>query len=83
VNKEELSLLTDEQLLLEAKRLKSSSIIKALLIGFLVGVIIWSVVKGNLSLFTLIPIYFIYMLVRAAKRDTHLKEVLKERNLKI
>lgn len=82
MNKEEISNLTNEQLLEEAKKLKSSAIIRAVLIGFLLGVIVWSVVKNNLGIFTLIPVYFIYMLVRAAKRDKALKEVLEERGLK-
>ena len=59
----ELSRLTDEELLIEAKKMKSKSIANALLIGFLIGVIIYSVVKNNLGFFTLIPLYFIYKFV--------------------
>ena len=78
MNRKELLELSDEQLLKKAKKLKSDSIINALLIGFCIGIIIWSVAKNTWGFFTLIPLFFIYKMVNNSK----LKEVLKERNLK-
>ena len=55
--------LTEEELLKEKKKLKNAKIINALLIGFLVGIVIWSVVKNTWGFLTLIPLFFIYKLV--------------------
>ena len=59
-----LSEFTDEELLQEAKKMKSNSIINAVLIGFFVGVIVYSVVKDTVGLVTLIPIFFVYRMVK-------------------
>ncbi len=81
MNQTELSNLTDQELLAEAKKMKSSGIQHALLIGFLIGIIIFSVVKSTWGFLTLIPLYFIYRLIKTPDNRKALKEVLKERNL--
>ena len=48
----------DQELLDESKKMKSFSITNALLIGFLVGVIFFSIVKNSWGMLTLIPLYF-------------------------
>lgn len=59
----ELSELTDQELLDKAKKKKSNSIMNALLIGFLIGIVIYSVVNNSLGFFTLIPLFFVYKLI--------------------
>lgn len=81
MNQKELSELTDDELLQKAKKMKSVSIINALLIGFMIGVIIWGVAKNTLGFLTLIPLFFIYKLVNNSKDNKALKEILRERNL--
>lgn len=79
----ELSELTNEELLQEAKKRKSASFMNALLIGFLAGVIVYSVVKNSLGFLTLIPLYFIYKLINNSKyKNKDLEDLLRERNLK-
>ncbi|HMV25282.1 MAG TPA: FUSC family protein [bacterium] len=80
----ELSQLTDQELLVEAKKMKSFSINNALFVGFMAGIIIYSVAKNAWGFFTLIPVYFIYKLVNDPKniRSKVLERLLKERNLK-
>jgi len=79
----ELSELTNEELLQEAKKRKSASVMNALLIGFLAGVIVYSVVKNSLGFLTLIPLYFIYKLINNSKyKNKDLEDLLRERNLK-
>ena len=73
--------LTDEELLKEKKKLKKAKIINATLIGFLIGIIVWSVAKNTWGLLTLIPLFLIYKLVNNSKQDKDLEELLKERNL--
>lgn len=74
--------LTDQELLQEAKNRKSRSPMNAVWIGFLIGVIIFSVVKSSWGLVTLIPLFFIYKLMNKSKEDQALSERLKERGLK-
>jgi hypothetical protein len=78
-----LTEFTDQELLDEAKKLKSFSIINALLIGFFFGVIIYSVIKNTWGLLTIIPLYFIYKMVNDPKnkRSKQVNALLKERNL--
>ncbi|SNR92322.1 FUSC family protein [Flavobacterium sp. ov086] len=83
MEKKELSQLTDQELLQEAKKMKSTSMINALLIGFLLGVVFYSVVKNTLGFLTLIPLFFAYKLSNNSKYNkVELENLLKERNLK-
>lgn len=82
VNKD-FSELTDQELLEETKKMKSFSFTNAMLIGFLAGVIFYSVIKSSWGMLTLIPLYFIYKLANDPKnkRRKDLQQLLKERNL--
>jgi len=82
MKQKELSDLTDQELLEEAKKMKSNSIFSATAIGFMVGVIIYSIIVDSLGFFTLIPLFFIYKLVNNSKENKALEKLLKERNLK-
>jgi len=78
-----ISELTDQELLQEAKKMKSTSIINALLIGVLIGIMIYSIMKNGLGFLLLILLFFIFKLVNKSKYDNkELEKVLKERNLK-
>ncbi len=76
--------LTDQELLDEAKKLKSFSITNALFIGFLAGIILYSIFKSSWGMLTLIPLYLIYKMINDPKnkRSKDLEELLKQRNLK-
>ena len=84
MNQKELSELTDQELLDEAKEMKSFSFTNALIIGFLMGVVFYSVVKNTWGIFTIIPLFFVYKLINDPKnkRYKELEKLLKERNLK-
>lgn len=82
MDQKELSELSDQELLVEAKKMRSSAILHAGLIGFMLGVIVYSAAKNTWGFFTLIPLIFIYRLTKKSNRDERLKELLKERNLK-
>ena len=81
MTKKELSQLTDQELLDKAKKLNYASVWKALAIGVMVGVIIWSVAKNTWGFFTLIPLYFIYKMVNNAKKSDALKKEMQKRGL--
>lgn len=81
MNPKELSQLTDEELLEVAKKSKPSPIIDAFFIGFLAGIIIFSVVANTWGFLTLIPLFLIYLFLKKPKQYAALKKELKERNL--
>lgn len=81
MNQKELSQLTDSDLLEVAKKNKPSPIIDAFFIGFLVGIIIFSVAANTWGFLTLIPLLLIYTLLKKPKQYEALKEELKKRNL--
>ncbi len=83
MEKKELSELTDQELLMEAKKKKLSPVMNALLIGFMVGVVTYSVVVSTWGLTTLIPLFIIYKLVNNSKKEKELEQLIKERNLKV
>jgi len=82
MKQKELSELTDQELLQEAKKMKSASIINAFLIGFMIGIVIYSIVKNSLGFFALIPLFFAFKVFHKPKKNKELKKLLKERNRK-
>jgi hypothetical protein len=82
VDQKKLEELTDEELLEEAKKNKQNPKFNAMFIGFLFGIIIYSVIVNSVGFFTLIPMFIIYIFVNKSKKDKEIKKLLKERNLK-
>lgn len=76
------SQLTDEELLAQAKKMKSLTTMNAVIIGFMVGITIYSIFKKSASfLTTLIPLFIAYQLINSSKNDKALKEELERRGL--
>ena len=82
MNQKPLSELSDVELLEKAKKKQSMDITNAVLIGFMMGVVVYSIVKNTWGFFTLIPLFIAYKLYNNSKKDKALEEILKERNLK-
>lgn len=83
MTEKDLSAYTDQELLDEAKKLKSFSITNALLIGFFVGIIFYSIIKNSWGMLTLIPLFFIYKMINDPKnkRSKKVVQLLIQRNL--
>jgi hypothetical protein len=81
MNQKELSQLTDQELLEAAKNNKPSPLIDAFFIGFLAGIIIFSVFANSWGLVTLIPLFLIYVFLKKPKKYEALKNELEHRNL--
>ncbi len=77
----EFSRLSDTELLEAAKQNKPSPIIDAFFIGFLVGVIIYSVAANSWGFLSLIPLYIIYVFLKKPKKYQELQNELKKREL--
>ena len=82
MNQNELSQLSDKELLEVAKNNKPAPIIDAFFIGFLVGIIIYSTAANTWGFLTLIPLYLIYIFLKKPKKYEALKQELEKRNLK-
>jgi hypothetical protein len=80
MNKKETE-LTDQELLEEVKKVKTSPIIDAFFIGFLVGIIIYSLMANTWGFLTLIPLVIVYWLLKKPKRYEALKHELNKRGL--
>ncbi len=81
MTRKDLSELTDQELLEEAKKPQLSPVTNAFFVGFMIAIVAYSVAKNTWGLLTLIPLAFIYGLVRSSKNNEALKKLLKERNL--
>ncbi len=89
MEKKDFYKLNDEELLTEKKRLTKSKLWHATSIGFLAGILIFGVVSWSLSsekhlgflIPMLIPVIFIYKLLKTPNMNKDLEGALKERKL--
>jgi VIT1/CCC1 family predicted Fe2+/Mn2+ transporter len=78
-----LSELTDQELLQEARKMKSTSITNAVLVGVLIGIVVYSIMKNSLGFLALILLFLVYKLINNSKyNNKELEDLLKARNLK-
>lgn len=83
MEQKKLTELTDEELLIEAKKMKSTMILNAVLIGVLIGVMVYSITKNGLGFLTLILLFVAYKLInRSNYNKKELEKILIERGLK-
>lgn len=69
MKQEEQSEVRAQEQLDQAKKTKSAAITNALLIGAMIGIIIYSVAKNSVGFFTLIPLFFIFKLTNNSKKE--------------
>ncbi len=74
--------LTDEELLLEAKKIKPTNVYDAVILGILIGIAIYSSVKNGFGLLTFLPLVYAPLAVKNKTKNKELEKLLKERNLK-
>jgi len=82
MTQKELSKLCDEELLDVLKNNKPSPIIDAFFIGFLVGIIIFSIAASSWGFVTLVPLFLIYLLLKKPKQFQAIKNEINKRGLK-
>lgn len=75
--------LSDYELINEFKSITVSPLTDAFLIGFLIGIIIFSVVYNTVGFLTLIPLYLIYLFLKKPKRYKALKDEIASRGLTV
>ncbi|GAA4336417.1 hypothetical protein GCM10023149_45170 [Mucilaginibacter gynuensis] len=82
MSQKELAELTNEELLQETKKTKSTKIFDAAIFGFLIGVAVYSAVRNGFGLLTFLPLIYIPIAAKNKARSKDLEVLLKERNLK-
>jgi hypothetical protein len=82
MNQQELSQLSDNELLDEFRKIKPSPLMDAFFIGFLIGVIIFGVAASAWGFTILIPLVLIYLFLKKSTRFESLKRELGKRNLR-
>lgn len=82
MNQQQLSQLSDNELLEEFRKIKPSPLIDAFLIGFLIGIIIFGIALSAWGFTLLIPLFLIYLFLKKSARYESLKKELRERNLR-
>lgn len=81
MKKTDFSELTDEELLKNAKAVKSSSISFAVLLGVMIGVAVYSTVKNGFGFFTFFPLFFVPIAVQNMAQKKAVEKELRQRNL--
>ena len=78
--------LSDKELAKIVKEIKNDKVIGAIIIGFTIGIAIYSAVKNGLDFFTFFPLLLAYFMMKNSSNNKLLeKEIEKEiesRNLK-
>lgn len=77
----EIAEMTNEELLLELQKIKSTNTINAVLVGVMVGIAIYSTVRNGLGILTFFPLFFIPMFTKKWAVQKALKTQIKERNI--
>ena len=74
-----LTELSEQELLLKIKKLKTDKIVDATIIGFTIGIVAYSAVKNGFGFFTFFPLILTYMIIRNSANNKILeKEIQKE-----
>ena len=78
---ENLTELSDLELSQRLKKIKTSKIVDVVIIGFTVGIAVYSLVKNGVGFFTFFPLVLGYLVVRNSKNNQLLiTEIEKEIN---
>ncbi len=85
MQEKELTELNDQELLDKRKKIKSAHTTNSVIIGVLMGVIVYSVVKNGFGFFILFPLILIFIIIKNSKKDKEIgnkvEEIVKSRNL--
>lgn len=81
MEKKKFADLTNEELLEEKNKIQYNKIVNASLIGFCIGIFIYSAVKNGFGFFTFFPLLLTYPFIKNSQKIKELTNELKSRNL--
>jgi len=76
-----LAHLTDQELLLERKKIKSSKTANGFLIGLFLGVAAFSAVRNGLVFATIFPLFFVFVGINNGRNTIAMEKELRKRDL--
>ncbi|MBK6962636.1 MAG: FUSC family protein [Bacteroidales bacterium] len=83
---ENLTELSDQELLQKIKKIQTNKIIDATFIGFTIGIVIYSAVENGFGFFTFFPLILAYLIARNSTNnkilEKEMQKELKSRHLK-
>ncbi|XHR94540.1 hypothetical protein ACFJIV_30415 [Mucilaginibacter sp. UC70_90] len=82
MKQKELTELTNDELLQEAKKIKSGKLMDAVIFGFLIGVSVYSVARNGFGLLSFLPLVYIPIAARNRARNKEIERLVTERGLK-
>jgi hypothetical protein len=82
MKQKEVTELTDQELLQEAKKMKPYALYDAVLIGALVGIALYSAVKNGFGFLTFLPLIYVPIAAKNKAKHKEVQKLLKERKLK-
>ncbi|NVM64857.1 hypothetical protein FHW88_003146 [Mucilaginibacter sp. SG538B] len=82
MKQKELAELTNDELLQDARKIKSGKLMDAVIFGFLIGVSVYSVVRNGFGLLTFLPLVYIPIAARNRVRNKEIERLVTERGLK-
>lgn len=82
MSEREFSELSDQELLQEGKKIKSSNIMDAMIIGFLIGISIYSAFRNGVGLLSFLPLIYLPVAAKNRSRNARLEDLLKQKHLK-
>lgn len=78
----ELTALSDQELLDKRKKLKNANVTSAVLIGFMIGIAFYSTVRNGFGFFTFFPLFFLPIATANQVNKQALEKEIALRNLK-
>ena len=81
MNQEKFSKMSDQELLEVKQNHKPKPLVDAFFIGFLVGIVIYSILISSYGFLTLVPLVLIYVILKKPKDHAALEKELEKRNL--
>lgn len=75
---ENLTELSDQELLQKIKKVKANKMLDAAIIGTTIGVVVYSAVKNGFTFFTFIPLILTYLMVKNSAKNKLLEQELQK-----
>ncbi|AYN03080.1 FUSC family protein [Flavobacterium sp. 140616W15] len=75
---ENLTELSDQELLQKIKGMKNNKIIDAAAVGFTIGIVVFSAVKNGFTFFTFFPLLLTFLIIRNSKNNKILEQELQK-----
>ncbi len=82
MNQQELTQLSDDELLVELKKITPSPLFDAFFIGLLIGIVAFGVAANAWGFSLIVPLFLIYLFLKKSKRYEALKKEIESRKLR-